>query len=370
MKLVVFPHCEYPTQLKNDFSSFFGLFYPFDIIRDDELGILVKKNTIDDTHFFLCRQNSNDVDSLKLDGYEKVFHMDAFGGQSRTQTNNVENSVYFQNEGEMASHNIEEEFSEKFDKCIFSSKDNSKYKNLLDNHYKNRYFEPKLHFTRNFYFYGFHYNPEIYKFNISKVETFKPEFSVYSGRLDSDNKKGEWRTDMVKQLDKLHPNLIKPISKTEDFKKCNFGGINEDFKNMGWYWDFNSADCFIVFETSHIHDQFNQFFTEKTFRALMSGNMVMLGISADKHKILIDSGFWTPTNDVFDETKIRPENTGYGKELLVDTFEYLYKNGTKSVKEKNIDKIKNNQRILYDWFYKDQDFKLDAIKWMLKDDNR
>ena len=68
--------------------------------------------------------------------------------------------------------------------------------------------------------------------------------------------------------------------------------------------------------------------------------MVMLGISPDKHKLLIDSGFWTPTNEVFDETKVRPENSRYGKQLLVDTFEYLYKNGTKSVKEKNIDKIK------------------------------
>ena len=35
MKLVVFPHCEYSTQLKNDYSSFFALFYPFDIIRDN-----------------------------------------------------------------------------------------------------------------------------------------------------------------------------------------------------------------------------------------------------------------------------------------------------------------------------------------------
>ena len=211
-----------------------------------------------------------------------------------------------------------------------------------------------------FYFYGFHYNPEIFNFETSKVGTLKPQFSVYSGRLDSDNSKGEWRTDIIKELDKLHPNLIKPILKTDDFKKCNFGGINEDFKNMGWYWDFNSADCFIVFETSHTHDYINQFFTEKTMRALMSGNMVMLGISPDKHKLLIDSGFWTPTNEVFDENKD-------GKELLIDTFDYLYKNGTNSIKEKNIDKIRNNQKILYDWFYKDQDFKLNTIKWMLNE---
>lgn len=358
MKLVVFPHCEYSTQLKNDYSSFFALFYPFDIIRDDELGILVKKDSIDKTHFFLCRQNFNDITSLKLGGYEKIIYMDAFCSSLSRRPR----TIYFQNEGEMASPDIEEQLTSKYWKSIFSSIDKGKYP-IECNYQKDRYFEPKLHFTRNFYFYGFHYNPEIYKFNLSKVETFKPEFSVYSGRLDSDNKKGEWRTDTIKELDKIKPDVIKPIVKTEDFKKCNFGGINEDFKNMGWYWDFNSSDCFIVFETGHIEDNINQFFTEKTFRALMCGNMVMLGISTDKHKFLIDSGFWTPTNQVFDENKT-------GKELLIDTFKYLSNNGTRVVKEHNADKIKNNQKILYDWFYKDQDFKLDIIKWMFEDDNR
>ena len=42
----------------------------------------------------------------------------------------------------------------------------------------------------------------------------------------------------------------------------------------------------------------------------------------------------------------------------------------KMIEQHNADKIKNNQKILYDWFYKDQDFKLDIIKWMFEDDNR
>ena len=153
MKLVVFPHCEYSTQLKNDYSSFFALFYPFDIIRDDELGILVKKDSIDKTHFFLCRQNFNDITSLKLGGYEKIIYMDAFCSSLSRRPR----TIYFQNEGEMASPDIEEQLTSKYWKSIFSSIDKGKYP-IECNYQKDRYFEPKLHFTRNFYFYGFHFN--------------------------------------------------------------------------------------------------------------------------------------------------------------------------------------------------------------------
>ena len=179
-------------------------------------------------------------------------------------------------------------------------------------------------------------------------------------KIDSQQEwKAENRVDLINKLKIKYPQHIFPKIKTKDFKKCNLNGINEDFKNNGWYWDFNKSHSFLVFETTDINDRINHFYSEKTFRALMSGNMVILGISKPKHTELINAGFWTPTNEVIDESED-------AEELLFKTFEYLDREGFYYVKSKNIEKIKNNQKILYDWFYKEQSFKTKAIEWLIE----
>ena len=37
----------------------------------------------------------------------------------------------------------------------------------------------------------------------------------------------------------------------------------------------------------------------------------------------------------------------------------------KNLIKDNSSKMINNQRILYDWYYKDNNFKMNTIKWML-----
>ena len=129
----------------------------------------------------------------------------------------------------------------------------------------------------------------------------------------------------------------------------------EDYKNNGWYWDFNRAWTSLVFETTPLKDTSNWFFTEKTFRGLMSGNALILGIDNDKLRYLHSYGFWIlNTNKQLDDI-FHLANTDF------KSFKKLI--------EDNSTKIVNNQRILYDWYYKEQSFKLNTIKWLLGYDN-
>ena len=347
MRLVIFPLTDYANQLKIDFSSIFSLIYPFDVVETSEYFLIVKKKDLDNVYF-----------QINLEHHAKIWNnnKNPIIVVSKFTTNtypNLYKLIYFENHGEAWG-----DPNQNYDKFykVLTSASNPELP-------PNTYGEPLLHFTRNFYFYGFHFNPPLYDFTL-KYDGNIPNCMVYSGRLDSQQpSKAGYRTEFIKELKQKYPQHIFPKIKTDDFKKCNLNGINEDFKNNGWYWDFNKSHSFLVFETADINDRINHFYSEKTFRALMSGNMIILGISTPRHKQLIDAGFWTPTNEVIDKSED-------AEELLFETFEYLNKEGFNIIKSKNIEKIKNNQRILYDWFYKDQPFKTKAIEWILEDDNR
>lgn len=343
MRLVIFPLANYANQLKVDFSSIFSLIYPFDIVETSDDWIIVKKKSFDDVYFQINLTSHSDVwkDIENPIIVVTKFIIDKPYPQYK--------SVYFENFGE--AWGDPNQNYDKFHKVLTSASNPQLPSDI--------YAEPLLHFTRNFYFYGFHFNPPLYDFTL-KYDGNIPNCMAYSGRLDSQQEwKAENRVDLINQLKIKYPQHIFPKIKTKDFKKCNLNGINEDFKNNGWYWDFNKSHSFLVFETTDINDRINHFYSEKTFRALMSGNMVILGISKPKHTELINAGFWTPTNEVIDESED-------AEELLFKTFEYLDRKGFYYVKSKNIEKIKNNQKILYDWFYKEQSFKTKAIEWLIE----
>ena len=275
MRLVIFPLANYANQLKVDFSSIFGLIYPFDIVETSGDWIIVKKKDFDNVYFQINLEHSTKIWNNIKNPIVVVskFSSNGYGNQQKL--------VYFENHGESwGDPNVD---YDKFNKVLTSA--------LNPALPPNTYGEPLLHFTRNFYFYGFHFNPPLYDFTL-KYDGNIPNCMAYSGRLDSQQEwKQEYRTNLVNQLKIKYPQHIFPKIKTEDFKKCNLNGINEDFKNNGWYWDFNKSHSFLVFETADINDRINHFYSEKTFRALMSGNMIILGISKPKDKELINAGF-------------------------------------------------------------------------------
>ena len=93
------------------------------------------------------------------------------------------------------------------------------------------------------------------------------------------------------------------------------------------------------------------FYTEKTFRGLMSGNAFILAIDNDKLRYLQSKGFWILNTDKDIEDIYHMASNDF------ESFKNLIKD--------NSSKMINNQRILYDWYYKDNNFKMNTIKWML-----
>jgi len=192
----------------------------------------------------------------------------------------------------------------------------------------------------------------LYEFSTFNNQSEKAISFCYNSGLDGtegDNDKRSFRKEIIQLMNQQYPNSIVSPEKSDDFKKTNL--MMEDYKNNGWYWDFNRAWASLVFETTPIEDKQNWFFTEKTFRGLMSGNALILGIDNEKLRYLKDNGFWILNTD---------------KEL--DDIYHLANTDFESYKkliENNSTKIVNNQRILYDWYYKEQSFKLNTIKWML-----
>ena len=83
----------------------------------------------------------------------------------------------------------------------------------------------------------------------------------------------------------------------------------------------------------------------------MSGNAFILAIDNDKLRYLQSKGFWilNTDRDLEDIYHMASNNFESFKNLIKD----------------NSSKMINNQRILYDWYYKDNNFKMNTIKWML-----
>ncbi len=83
----------------------------------------------------------------------------------------------------------------------------------------------------------------------------------------------------------------------------------------------------------------------------MSGNAFILAIDNDKLRYLQSKGFWILNTDRDIEDIYHMASNDF------ESFKNLIKD--------NSSKIINNQRILYDWYYKDNNFKMNTIKWML-----
>jgi adenine C2-methylase RlmN of 23S rRNA A2503 and tRNA A37 len=84
---------------------------------------------------------------------------------------------------------------------------------------------------------------------------------------------------------------------------------------------------------------------------LMSGNAFILAIDNDKLWYLQSKGFWILNTDRDIEDIYHMASNDF------ESFKNLIKD--------NSSKMINNQRILYDWYYKDNNFKMNTIKWML-----
>ena len=83
----------------------------------------------------------------------------------------------------------------------------------------------------------------------------------------------------------------------------------------------------------------------------MSGNAFILAIDNDKLRYLQSKGFWILNTD-----------------RDIDDIYHMASNDFESFKnliKDNSSKMINNQKILYDWYYKDNNFKMNTIKWML-----
>ena len=341
MNAVIFGKNDYGGQLLNDTSPFYGLLYPFDIVEQNFYSITVRKSQFPNIEFVQMLQKfvPKEIESK----YDWIYAVNP------TEKYDWNEKVYFGCFGECYVDEIIDDV-ETYDKLIFSSK-----KGDYENSYIH-YQEPLLHFTRNFHFYGFNFSPPLYEFTTFNNQKEKPISFCYNSGLDGtegDNNKRSFRKEIIKSINEKYPNSIVSPEKSNDFKKTNL--MMEDYKNNGWYWDFNRAWTSLVFETTPLEDTSNWFFTEKTFRGLMSGNALILGIDNDKLRYLQSYGLWILNTD---------------KQL--DDISHLANTDFKSFKkliEDNSTKIVNNQRILYDWYYKEQSFKLNTIKWLLGYDN-
>ena len=183
------------------------------------------------------------------------------------------------------------------------------------------YQEPLLHFTRNFHFYGFNFNPPLYEFTTFNNQREKPISFCYNSGLDGtdgDGNKRSFRKEFIQSINDRYPNSIISPQKSPDFKKTNL--MMTDYKNNGWYWDFNRAWATLVFETTPMEDTRNEFFTEKTFRGLMSGNALLLAVHNSKIRYLRDLGFWILNADNVSQICTIPDN----KDISLNEIEDIY----------------------------------------------
>jgi hypothetical protein len=353
MNAVVFGKSNYANQILNDLSSFYGLLYPFDVVDKNNKYITVSKPQFPNIEFIQMLQP--EVGSEIREKYDWIF---AVNPNRKWDYNE---KVYFGCFGECYEDDLIGDV-ETYDKLIFSSemdKYNDSYK-----HYQ----EPLLHFTRNFHFYGFNFNPPLYEFTTFNNQREKPISFCYNSGLDGtegvNNKRG-FRKELVHSINDKYPNSIISPQKSSDFKKTNL--MMTDYKNNGWYWDFNRAWATLVFETTPMEDMGNRFFTEKTFRGLMSGNALLLAVHNSKIRYLRDLGFWILNADNVSQTCIIPDNKDISLNEIEDIYHLANTNfeSYKKLIENNSTKLQNNQRILYDWYYKEQDFKLNTIKWLI-----
>ena len=336
MNAVVFGKNDYGGQIINDLSPFYALLYPFETIEQTHDWIIVKKKQFPNIHFVQLLQPIFPKEIRKrYDWIYSVNPTDYIGDEK----------IYFGCFGECYDESIIENV-ETYDKFIFSSfKDEYK-----DSH--KHYQEPLLHFTRNFHFYGFNFTPPLYEFTTFNNQNEKSISFCYNSGLDgtdgNDGKRG-FRKEIISEINTTYPNSIVSPQKSDDFRKTNLK--NEDYKNWGWYWDFNRAWTTLIFETYPAGDGVNHFYTEKTFRGLMSGNAFILAVDNDKLRYLQSKGFWILNTDRDLEDIYHMANNNF------ESFKNLIKD--------NSSKMINNQRILYDWYYKDNNFKMNTIKWML-----
>ena len=69
--------------------------------------------------------------------------------------------------------------------------------------------------------------------------------------------KGVLEKEIISEINTTHPNSIVSPQKSDDFRKTNLK--NEDYKNWGWYWDFNRAWTTLIFETYPPNEKVNHF---------------------------------------------------------------------------------------------------------------
>lgn len=341
------------NQLIDDLSPFYGLLYPFKVVDRNNEYITVRKPQFPNIEFVQML-----IDDPLFEIRKKYDWIFAVNPNRKWDYNE---KVYFGCFGECYEDEIIKD-AETYDKLIFSSK-MDKY----NDSYKH-YQEPLLHFTRNFHFYGFNFNPPLYEFTTFNNQREKPISFCYNSGLDGtdgDGNKRSFRKEFIQSINDRYPNSIISPQKSPDFKKTNL--MMTDYKNNGWYWDFNRAWATLVFETTPMEDTRNEFFTEKTFRGLMSGNALLLAVHNSKIRYLRDLGFWILNADNVSQICTIPNDKDISLNEIEDIYHLANTNfeSYKKLIENNSTKLQNNQRILYDWYYKEQDFKSNTIKWLI-----
>ena len=338
MNAVVFGKNNYGGQILNDLSPFYGLLYPFRVVDKNDDWIIVKKPQFPNIHFIQLLQP--EFPKVIRDRYDWIYSVNPnkYEGDEK---------IYFGCFGECYINEGVEDY-DTYDKLIFSSATDE----YTDSH--KHYQEPLLHFTRNFHFYGFNFAPPLYEFSTFNNQIEKPISFCYNSGLDGSEgigNKRSFRRAIISEINSTYPNSIVSPPKSKHFMETNLR--NEDYKNWGWYLDFNRAWTTLVFESYPMDAVFgiNHFYTEKTFRGLMSGNALILGVNNDNLRYLKDKGFWILNTDRELDDIYHMANTDFEsfKKLITD----------------NQTNIRNNQKILHNWYYEDTDFKLNTIKWLL-----
>jgi len=356
--------------IKLDMSILFSLFYPFELIGEDRPGqegriIKFKKRGLPDWDIITFTDGnieSNVANICSDEKYDKIkLILPRLGLDTIGVPDKVDVHIYL-NFGEIVNIDM---LKSNFDldriKSIVLS---TKLKSLKAGKYKILQ-QPLLQFTRYFYYFGFYHNPSFTDFNIEYKGDKSFCFSYFKGfsGSDGDGNKRKWREELINKINKKFPNSkIQPKNKSKDFITCNRTMM--DTVNMGWYWDFQTGHTVFVPETASLEDRENVVFTEKTFRALISGVPIILATHPSKIKLLEKFGFWTLNSHFCDYSK---DYGNRAEDHLIDIFEQHEKNPKLFMDEinNNRHRLVKNQKIMEDLFYKDQDFKMEAINWIL-----
>jgi len=368
LKNVLIFYYTFSNQLRLDLSTLYALLYPFKIKGEDRPGnyerdIYIEKESLPDWEIFATTKLDMDSIYKKYDNVKIITAIQTnFFKRERIPDGWEVHILDFDGEG----RNYDAcDFSEDIEKAtsVISCEKCTPSKKYEDKVYR----ELRLVFTRHFYHYGFYFNPTIYDWDLTYNKDKPFCFSYMSGLSgrDGDNNKRSWRQGFIQELNEKFPNSkVETNPKSIDFTTCN--RMMLDLQNNGWYWDFNKGYTTLVAETTPIEDVINVFFTEKTFRAMMSGTPIISLLHKDKLKLLSKWGFWICNTELVTE-ELYESLSSFG--IVNEIFNQHETNPIKFKKELQQcqGKTKNNQKILYDWFYNEQEFKNKAIQKIINE---